>query len=132
MKVLTALSAILLLLNSVRPALAASATDQVKSTADKVLEILRDPDLKGDAKRADRNRMILDQLDARFDWTSICRSCLGAHWRKFNRAQQTEFMDLFKKFLEHTYLDRIEPYYNELDKIQYQGERHADDNYARH
>src|SRR6185436_6636635 len=51
------------------------------------------------------------------------------HWQKRTPAEQKEFMDLFKQFLERTYLDKIEPYYNELDKITYQGEKIID-NYA--
>ena len=104
--------------------------DQVRSTADKIIAILKDPALAGDAKTAERHRAIRGELEERFDWANICRSCLGRHWAKASREQQAEFIDLFKQFLERTYLDRIEPYYSQLDHIDYQGERIADQNYA--
>lgn len=104
--------------------------DQVRNTADKVIAILTDPNLQGDAKRTERHRLLRQELEERFDWTTICRSCLGRHWSSLTRDQQREFMELFKQFLERTYLDRIEPYYNELDHIDYQGERILDSDYA--
>jgi phospholipid transport system substrate-binding protein len=101
-------------------------TDQVKSTADHIIAILNDPKLKGEANKSERRRLIRQELDQRFDWSAICRGCLGHHWTKLSREQRAEFMDLFERFLERTYLDRIEPYYNDLDKIEYQGEKVID------
>jgi phospholipid transport system substrate-binding protein len=107
-----------------------SATTQVKSTADKVISILKDANLQGDAKKDERHRLLRQELEQRFDWNAICRSCLGRHWAKLAPNQRTEFIDSFKEFLERTYLDRIEPYYNQLDHIDYRGERIAENNYA--
>jgi phospholipid transport system substrate-binding protein len=101
-------------------------TAQVKQTADKILSILNTPALQGPAKKDERRRLILDELNQRFDWSAICRGCLGHHWTKLTQDQRTEFIDLFKRFLERTYLDRIEPYYNDLDKIEYLGEKVID------
>ena len=112
------------------PVRAQRATEQVRTTADKIVAILSNPNLQGDGNRTERHRLIRKELEERFDWASICRSSLGRHWSKLTREQQTEFLELFKKFLETTYMDRIEPYYNELDRIEYQGERIAEDNYA--
>lgn len=106
------------------------ATDQVRKTADKIISVLNSPDLQGEQQRSERNRLIRQELETRFDWDTICRSCLGKHWAKLSSAQQQEFMELFKQFLERTYLDRIEPYYNQLDHIKYQGERILENRYA--
>jgi phospholipid transport system substrate-binding protein len=103
---------------------------QVRSTADKIIGILNDPNLQGEPKRAERHRLIREELDQRFDWNTICRSALGRHWAKLSPSQRTEFIDLFKQFLERTYLDRIEPYYTQLERIDYQGERILEGNYA--
>jgi phospholipid transport system substrate-binding protein len=103
---------------------------QVHATADKILNILKDPKLQGDAGRPERQRLIREELEQRFDWAVISRSCLGRHWAKLSKQEQRDFVDLFKRFLERTYLDRVEPYYNELDHIEYQGERIAEANYA--
>ena len=103
---------------------------QVRTTADNILKVLNAPDLQGESKRAERRRLIRQELEERFDWNTICRSCLGRHWPKLTPAQQSEFIELFKNFLERTYLDRIEPYYNQLDRIDYHGERIVDKTYA--
>lgn len=110
--------------NAMRP------LEQVRSTADRIIGILGDPNLAGDAKRLERRRLIREELEQQFDWNSICRSCLGRHWPKLTREQQKEFMDVFKQFLERTYLDRIEPYYSELERIEYQGEKIVENDYA--
>src|SRR5690349_10262243 len=87
---------------------------EVRTTADRIIKILNDPALAGEEKRAERHVALRGALEERFDWPSICRSCLGRHWAKLSREQQKEFEELFKTFLERTYLDRIEPYYEKL------------------
>ncbi len=108
---------------------AARAIDQVKATADRVIALLNDPALQGDDKKAERHRLIRQELDARFDWPEIARGCLGRHWSKRNNDERKEFMALFSEFLERTYLDRIEPYYADLEKLDFLGEKIID-NYA--
>ena len=120
----------MLLVGLLQAAPAGRPIDQVKSTADKVIALLNDPNLKGQEKSAERHRLIREQLEERFDWANICRSCLGHHWSKLSRDQQSEFIELFKIFLERTYLDRIEPSYSQLDRIDYQGERILEDKFA--
>jgi phospholipid transport system substrate-binding protein len=120
-------SLLLLLAASARPD---RPLDLVRATADKIISILNDPSLQGEPKRAERHRLLRQELEQRFDWPTICRSCLARHWSKLTAAQQKEFTDLFKDFLERTYLDRIEPYYNELDRIDYEGERILEVRYA--
>jgi phospholipid transport system substrate-binding protein len=104
--------------------------DLVKSTADKIIAILNDPRLQAESQTSERHHRIRQELEERFDWTTICRSCLGRHWAGLSRGEQNQFLTEFKNFLEHTYLDRIEPYYNELDHIEYLGERILDNDYA--
>jgi phospholipid transport system substrate-binding protein len=100
--------------------------DDVKNTADKIISILNDPKLQGPEHRTERHQLIGQELDRRFDWTAISRGCLGHQWTKLSRPERSEFTDLFKQFLERTYLDRIEPYYNRLEKIDYQGQKIID------
>jgi phospholipid transport system substrate-binding protein len=104
--------------------------DLVRATADKIIGVLNNPALKGDDHRDERHRLIREELERRFDWNTICRSSLGRHWSKISPEQRKEFTELFKQFLERTYLDRIEPYYNQLDRIAYEGERILENRYA--
>jgi phospholipid transport system substrate-binding protein len=98
-------------------------TEEVRSTADRVVSLLRDPGLQGDARKAERRRQVRAELDIRFDWDGIARASLGRHWAKRSAGEQKEFVRLFGRFLAETYLDKIEPYYQELDRIDYKGEK---------
>jgi phospholipid transport system substrate-binding protein len=111
------------------PAGAGKPTDEVKATADKIIALLKDPNLQGEAKKTERRRLMRQELDQRFDWTGIARSSLGRHWAKRSPTEQKEFVNVFSKFLERTYLEKFETYYMDLDKIEYPGERIID-NYA--
>ncbi|MGO9203339.1 MAG: phospholipid-binding protein MlaC [Limisphaerales bacterium] len=102
-------------------------TAQVRATTDKILALLGAPDLKGDARKDERRRLIRKEFDQRFDWPTIARSCLGRHWAKRTRAEQVEFSGLFTRFLEDNYIERFETYYGDLDKIDYLGEKIIDD-----
>jgi phospholipid transport system substrate-binding protein len=102
-------------------------TAQVRATTDKVLALLNAPDLKAEARKSERRRLIRKELDRRFDWPTLARSSLGRHWARRTRAEQTEFVGLFSRFLEETYLDKFEAYYGDLDRIDYLGERIIDD-----
>lgn len=104
--------------------------DLVRATADKIIGVLNDPDLKGEGQKDERHRLIREELERRFDWDTICKSSLGRHWSKISPDQRKQFSELFKQFLERTYLDRIEPYYNQLDRIAYEGERILENRYA--
>jgi phospholipid transport system substrate-binding protein len=130
MNLWTALFALSISLLWTHAAPAQRATDQVRATADRIIAVLNDPKLQGEEKRAERHRLLRQELEERFDWPTIARSCLGRHWSKLNREQQNEFTEQFKLFLERTYLDRVEPYYQQLDKIEYQGERIIENNFA--
>jgi phospholipid transport system substrate-binding protein len=111
------------------PAAPARPTDEVKATADRIIAILRDASLQGDAHKSERRRSMRQALDQRFDWTGIARSSLGRHWSKRSPAEQREFVKLFSEFLQRTYLDKFEVYYTDLDRIDYQGEKIIE-NYA--
>jgi phospholipid transport system substrate-binding protein len=104
--------------------------EQIKKTADKIIAILNNPDLQGEPKKTERRRLIRQELDERFNWNAICRSCLGHHWSKLSTAQQAQFNEEFTQFLERTYLDQLEPFYGDLIRIDYQGERILENNYA--
>jgi phospholipid transport system substrate-binding protein len=129
MKALCSAIAGLFILGLALPVYAARPTDEVKTSADRIVAILDDAGLKGDAHRSERRRLIREELDRRFDWPGIARSCLGRHWSKRSRDEQKEFIRLFVQFLEVTYLDKFETYYSDLDKIEYQGEKIIE-NYA--
>ena len=103
------------------------ATDQIKSTVDKAIIVLKDPRLKPSAKTNERRDQLKQILYARFDFTEMARRALGANWRRRTPQEQEEFVRLFTEILERAYADIIEGYTDE--KIIYFNER-VDGTYA--
>jgi len=108
-------------------AAAGVATDQIKSTVDKAIIVLKDPRLKPSAKTKERRDQLKQILYARFDFTEMARRALGANWRRRTPQEQEEFVRLFTDILERAYADIIEGYADE--KIIYFNER-VDGTYA--
>lgn len=94
-------------------AFAGAPLDTVKGHVNKVVDILRDPNLQGAAnkkKKKDRIRPISEKM---FDFNELSRRTLGQNWGKLSPVQQKEFVDLYKLLLEDTYADKITSYTDE-------------------
>jgi len=120
----------LLALVAVGVSLRASAgepTAQIRATTDDILALLADPALKTEARNSERRQLIQKELDRRIDWATVARSSLGRHWAKRTRAEQTEFVSLFSRLLEETFIDKFETHHAELDKVEYLGEKIIDE-----
>lgn len=97
------------------PAAAAAGPplDTVKGHADRVLDVLRDPSLKGESAKKVRKEKIRVISEQMFDFTELSRRTLAHHWQKLNPGQQKEFIQLYTSLLEDTYSDRILSYTDE-------------------
>jgi phospholipid transport system substrate-binding protein len=102
-------------------------TDQIKSTVDKAVMVLKDPRLKPPAKSKERRDQLRQILFSRFDFTEMAKRSLGANWRRRTPQEQEEFIRLFTELLERAYAEIIESYTDE--KITYTYER-VDGSYA--
>ncbi len=100
---------------------AGAPTDQIKSTVDKALVVLKDPQLKPPSMHNERRHQLKQILFARFDFTEMSRRALGASWRQRTPQEQEEFVRLFTEVLERAYAGIIESYTDE--KIVYTNER---------
>ena len=127
MKALSTVGLAILLL--VQPVWVAAGVpgDQVRQTTDKLLAILKDPQLKGESKKNERRDKLKELIYQRFDFTEMARRSLGSEWRRRSPEEQKEFVKLFTGLLERTYLDNIESYNGE--KFQYLKEQ-EDNNHA--
>ncbi len=99
----------------------------IKKTVNGVLEVLRDPALKDEEKREIRREKLRSLVYARFDFGEMSRRALGRYWRKFTPAERDEFIHLFSKMLEKSYVDKIESYTDE--RVEYLSEK-VDRNYS--
>ena len=104
-----------------RSAAAGVPTEQIKTTVEKALVVLKDPQLKTPAKMSERRDQLRQILFARFDFTEMARRALGANWRRRTPQEQEEFVRLFTEVLERAYAGIIESYSDE--KIFYTNER---------
>jgi phospholipid transport system substrate-binding protein len=92
-------------------------TEDVKRQTDRVLEVLRSTTLTPAARRA----AVRDLAIESFDVAETARRVLGSHWQGRTRAEQEEFVRVFRELLEQTYVARIDEYGGE--RLEYLGER---------
>lgn len=102
------------------PGLAGEPTDQIKQTTDKILSIITNPALKPPSKTPEREKLIRQAVDERFDWEEMARRALATHWAKRTLEERKEFVRLFADLLERTYKKKVEDYSGE--KVLYEGE----------
>jgi phospholipid transport system substrate-binding protein len=110
-----------LLMILVVPVYAGEPTDMIKQTTDKIIAIVSDPALKAPEMEKRRRRLIREAIDERFDWEEFSRRSLARYWRQRTPEEKKEFIELYGKLLERTYLDKVEGYSGE--KVFYVGEK---------
>jgi len=93
------------------------ALDFVRTSVDKVLTILRDPAYKEESTREIQRQKLRTLVETLFDYDEISKRALGRNRKAFTPEQMDEFSDLFSRFLEKIYLDRIQDYTDE--KVTY-------------
>lgn len=95
------------------PLWAEDPMSKVRTTTERVIEILSDASLEGDSHWDERKEMISRIVRERFDWETIARGSLSTHWRDLTREQQEEFTELFGELMERTYLGYLDDYSGE-------------------
>jgi phospholipid transport system substrate-binding protein len=118
-RVLVTLAAVLALVVT-RDAVAGVPTDQLRGSIDLILKIVTDPELKKEAKTAERRKRIRAVVNQIFDFTEISQRSLGRHWQARTPAERDQFVQLFGDLLENAYITKIESYSGE--KILYPGD----------
>jgi len=101
--------------------MAEGPTEDVRKTTDKIIAILTDPALKEANKADEKARKIRNAVDERFDWNEMAMRTLARHWKARTQKEKEEFVDLFGKLLERTYLEKVEGYSGE--KVLYVDEK---------
>jgi phospholipid transport system substrate-binding protein len=102
-----------------KPAMAGEPTKMIRRATDKIIAILTDPSLEGPEKAAERKRLVREAVSDQFNRREMSRRTLARHWRKRTEEEKKEFIELYGKLLEQTYLDRVEGYSGE--KVFYEG-----------
>jgi len=118
---------LLVILSIAVSVLAEEPIEAIKQTTDKILSIVADPALKPPSKTAEKEKLIRQAVDERFDWEEMARRSLATHWAKRTPEERKEFVPLFSDLLERTYMKKVEDYSGE--KVLYEGET-RDGDYA--
>ena len=100
------------LLGSVHP-LHAGAMLHLEEAVQKVLVILRDPVLNTPENQTERRGKLRELIFAEFDFNTMSQSAVGVKWHKFSDEQKSQFITLFERLLENTYMNTIERYKSE-------------------
>ena len=101
---------VILLFLATRYAFSGEATTQLQKTVDEILAVVKDPNLKPEAKKSERREILQKMLESRFDYEDMSKRSLGKEWKNIGDAQKTEFVAAFKSLLEDAYLTKIEAY----------------------
>jgi phospholipid transport system substrate-binding protein len=109
------------------PLIAGAPTNQIQATVEKVIAVLKDPNLKSKEKREERISQLRKIIYARFDFAEMSRRSLGPHWRRRTPSEREEFIRIFTDLLERTYVRHIDSFNDE--KFVYLREK-LDENYA--
>jgi phospholipid transport system substrate-binding protein len=127
MKICLAVLSAMFIMAFAASAFAGAPTERVKNAADKVIDILKDPKLKGPAREEQRRAKIMATAETVFDYREMAKRSLAIFWRQRTPKERDQFVKLFSDLLERSYINRIEGYTNE--KVIYDGEK-IDGDYA--
>lgn len=97
------------------PALAGEgeATRQIRTSVEKAVAILLDPQFTAPEKLENRRALMLEVIYARFDFGLMAQRAVGNKWRKFSDPQKERFTALFRQVLENAYIAKVESYKGE-------------------
>jgi phospholipid transport system substrate-binding protein len=84
-------------------------TDQLRDGVERVVKILRDPELRGDTKANERTAAVNKVADEIFDFGEMAKRSLGQqHWAQRTPAEREEFVRLFTELLQRTYISKVD------------------------
>jgi len=95
------------------PVIAGAPTDQTRDCVDKILAILKNPELRSDGRKKERRERLRAIIYPRFDFAEMARRSLGSHWSRRPPQEQQQFVKLFTELLENSYVEKIESYNGE-------------------
>ena len=93
--------------------LAGEPLEVIKVSADRAIQILKDPRLQANEKKKERIERLKEIANPLFDFEEMARRSLGPHWRRRSPQEQKEFVKLFRDFIEKTYSNNVDLYAGE-------------------
>jgi len=87
-----------------------SPMEQVRTTVDRVLTLVRNPNPKSKAQIDAQRRQLVEVISPRFDFSEMAKRSLGRHWAGCTSEEQREFVKVFAALMGKSYADNIESY----------------------
>ena len=88
---------------------AAEITKMAKGKVNNIITYLRDTSLEKET----RNKKIIDEVNTMFDFKLMARLSLGKKWKKIKKKQRKEFVKVFVKRIQRSYLEKLDLYTDE-------------------
>ena len=88
---------------------AAEITKMTKEKVNNIITYLRDTSLEKET----RNKKIIDEVNTMFDFQLMARLSLGKKWKKIKKKQRKEFVKVFVKRIQQSYLEKLDLYTDE-------------------
>jgi len=88
----------------------------VESSVEAIIDALKDDALDKETRR----QKIRAIISKRFDFRAMSQRTLATNWKKASDEEKEQFVDLFSRLIESSYIGKIEAYTDE--KVQYPGE----------
>ena len=107
--------------------LAGEPLEVIKVSADRAIQILKDPQFQAKEKKKERIQRLKEIANPLFDFEEMARRSLGPHWRRRSPQEQKEFVKLFRDFVEKTYSNNVDLYAGERIVM---GKENIDNDYA--
>jgi phospholipid transport system substrate-binding protein len=117
---------LVLALVSAHGAWAGPPTEQLRDGVDRVLKVLRDPELRGDTQIDQRRIAINKVADEIFDFGDMAKRALGQHWVQRTPAERVEFVRLFTDLIQRAYVSKVDQH-AAATKMTFRGETVEDD-----
>jgi phospholipid transport system substrate-binding protein len=101
-------------------AFAATPTGEIRGAIDRVIQIVKNPNLAGAGHMRERRDLLRKEILPVFDFEEMAKRSLGPDWRARTPEERKDFIAVFSGMLENSYLGKIEGYKGE--KIRYDRE----------
>jgi len=88
---------------------AAEITKMAKEKVNNIITYLRDTSLDKET----RNKQIIAEVNTMFDFQLMAQLSLGKQWKKTKKRQRKEFVKVFVKRIQQSYLEKLDLYTDE-------------------
>ena len=113
--------AVMLLTGEASLMAAETPTEAIRTTFEKVVDVLKDQDLKKPGRQQERLTRLEQTIGERVSYWELAKRSLGPKWKELSEKDQQEFVALFAHLLRDVYASRIFQYTDE--QVEYLNER---------